>query len=261
MLALIGDRWLESDRSSGLSRLDDPSDYVRLELTLALKRHMPITPVLVGNVPMPRTSELPHELADLAFMNATRIDHGWAFEGQIARLMRDIEELSKDRSNSVNSLVNIVSKSKQTDKPFPIWKFVLMNRSGSSQVLTEVRCEVVEYRPSAAIPVTRVLKPIAVLDVPLPFMPSGKETFSVFPRDPILLANDDAVSIGLRFYCDRWLFALSVPGAVSFILKSAWALSTRKSALALSTGGEMYKMRFEFLTDQGLIAATDAFEI
>src|SRR5262249_34158693 len=47
MLALIGKGWVDAKNSSGRRRLEDPNDFVRLEIETALKRNIPVTPVLL----------------------------------------------------------------------------------------------------------------------------------------------------------------------------------------------------------------------
>src|SRR5277367_2433845 len=48
-LAVIGDAWLSITGKSGARRLDDPGDFVRIEIEAALSRNIPVIPVLVGN--------------------------------------------------------------------------------------------------------------------------------------------------------------------------------------------------------------------
>src|SRR5436305_2110625 len=47
LIAIIGERWLEI-RLHGLRRLDDPSDFVRIEIEAALTRNIPVIPILLG---------------------------------------------------------------------------------------------------------------------------------------------------------------------------------------------------------------------
>ena len=49
-------------------------DPVRIEVETALRRDIPIIPVLVGGSNMPKPAELPDSLKDFAFRNAARID-------------------------------------------------------------------------------------------------------------------------------------------------------------------------------------------
>src|ERR1022692_3242478 len=63
VLVLIGSRWLASTAGAGHRRLDDPSDFVRLEIEVALaRRDIFIVPVLVERARMPGAEELPVSL-------------------------------------------------------------------------------------------------------------------------------------------------------------------------------------------------------
>ena len=58
LLALIGDRWA-GVLPDGERRLDDPADFVRMEIETALNRGILVVPLLIGRVSMPSTTELP----------------------------------------------------------------------------------------------------------------------------------------------------------------------------------------------------------
>jgi formylglycine-generating enzyme required for sulfatase activity len=74
-LALIGPNWLESKDAAGKRRLDDPTDFVRQEIATALKRNIPVTPVLLQGAKMPAEQSLPDDLKDLAFRNGFELSH------------------------------------------------------------------------------------------------------------------------------------------------------------------------------------------
>jgi hypothetical protein len=65
MLAIIGPNWQGRD-SNGLSRIKKPDDWVRLELSTALKRNIRVVPVLVDGASLPDVSELPEDLEGLS---------------------------------------------------------------------------------------------------------------------------------------------------------------------------------------------------
>jgi hypothetical protein len=52
LLAVIGPRWLTVEGDSG-RRLDDPQDWVRLEIEAAIQRRVRIIPVLIDDARMP----------------------------------------------------------------------------------------------------------------------------------------------------------------------------------------------------------------
>src|SRR4051794_16352480 len=75
LLAVIGKNWIDARDEAGRRRLDDPLDFVRLETGAALKRDIPVVPVLVRGASMPRADQLPADLADLVFRNAIELTH------------------------------------------------------------------------------------------------------------------------------------------------------------------------------------------
>jgi len=103
LLALIGDRWFEADEH-GNRRLDDPSDYVRIEIEAALARDISVIPVLIGRSLLPREAELPSSLRDLIYRNALQLDPGQDFEAHVNRLIRGIERFRAKATNE--SLAN-----------------------------------------------------------------------------------------------------------------------------------------------------------
>jgi uncharacterized membrane protein YhaH (DUF805 family) len=74
-IAVIGPRWLTARGNDGNPRLDNPKDYVRLEIEAALKRDIRVIPVLVDGASMPQLSDLPSSLQALARRNAVEIAH------------------------------------------------------------------------------------------------------------------------------------------------------------------------------------------
>src|SRR5580765_7867268 len=74
VLAMIGPKWLTAIDDLGRRRLDDPSDFIVLELREALARDIPIIPVLVDGAVMPKKDQLPPVLEPLVRHNAAHLD-------------------------------------------------------------------------------------------------------------------------------------------------------------------------------------------
>jgi polar amino acid transport system substrate-binding protein len=74
LLALIGPQWLTITDENGQRRLDNPEDWVRLEIETALTRRIRVIPILVDDARMPRENELPATLSPLIRRNAVLID-------------------------------------------------------------------------------------------------------------------------------------------------------------------------------------------
>src|SRR5262249_31459156 len=69
-IAVIGPRWLNARNNDGKPRLDDPTDYVRLEIESALKRALRVTPVRGAGQSMRGLPDLPPPPQALARRNA-----------------------------------------------------------------------------------------------------------------------------------------------------------------------------------------------
>lgn len=91
-LAVIGEDWLTADNEDGVPRLQQPDDFVRLEIESALSRGIPVIPVLVGKVSMPTPEQLPDSMTELAFRNGTPIRPKPSFDPDVERLVRGIEK-------------------------------------------------------------------------------------------------------------------------------------------------------------------------
>jgi hypothetical protein len=78
VLVLIGNQWLDCKDKAGNRRLDDPHDYVRLEVATALGKNIVVIPILLQGAQMPSGNVLPDTLYDLSRRNAIRLnDDHW----------------------------------------------------------------------------------------------------------------------------------------------------------------------------------------
>jgi len=93
VLAVIGDRWLGVDYSSGSIRIQDPSDWVRRELEIALSRKIKIIPVTIDDFTFSSLStSLPESLKELLSLNAIPVRNGYEFYQNSQRLVDDIKK-------------------------------------------------------------------------------------------------------------------------------------------------------------------------
>jgi hypothetical protein len=92
VVAIIGPEWTGGKELSN-RRIDDPTDFVRLEVASALENGIPIIPVLVNNTPMPEAKNLPPELEGLAFRNGLALDTGIDFHHHADRLIAGIHRV------------------------------------------------------------------------------------------------------------------------------------------------------------------------
>jgi len=92
------DRLLEA-RAEGKRRLEDPEDFVRLEVLAALASGKPVIPVLVNGAVMPREADLPEALRALTRRQAFSLsDANW--KADVVRLVADIRPLLPRRAGA-----------------------------------------------------------------------------------------------------------------------------------------------------------------
>jgi serine/threonine protein kinase len=95
VLAVIGDHWLKV-RNTGLlrrrPRIYEANDFVRIEIEVALKRQIPLIPVLVGQARMPAASELPTSIRELAFRQATELRSGRNYHHHLSELITTLDD-------------------------------------------------------------------------------------------------------------------------------------------------------------------------
>jgi hypothetical protein len=92
VIAVVGPGWA-GNRDAGKRRIDDPTDFVRMEIAAALERGIPVIPVLLDHTAMPSVDDLPEELRSFAFRNALILDTGVDFHHHAGRLIGGIHEL------------------------------------------------------------------------------------------------------------------------------------------------------------------------
>jgi hypothetical protein len=89
-IAVIGPRWSTASGEKSHHRLDDPEDFVRLEIAAALRRGIRLIPASVEGASMPRASDLPDNLTSLVRRNATELSYA-RFDADVDRLIRSVE--------------------------------------------------------------------------------------------------------------------------------------------------------------------------
>jgi hypothetical protein len=92
LLAIIGDRWLDATDADGKKRLDDPEDFVRIEIESALEQGIPVIPLLVRGAQMPEEEDLPASLKPLVYRNGIPIRPDPDFHRDMDRLISALEE-------------------------------------------------------------------------------------------------------------------------------------------------------------------------
>lgn len=87
LLALIGPGWLDAKDGEGNRRLENATDLVRLEIAAALKRNIPVIPVLLQGVQVPSPERLPEDIRELAYRHAFGLGHS-TWESDVREMVR-----------------------------------------------------------------------------------------------------------------------------------------------------------------------------
>ena len=90
LLAVIGPNWLDARDEQGNRRLNNPNDFVRIEIAAALQRSIPVIPVLLEGARIPKATELPEDLKELSLRNGMEIRHA-SFQDDMNRLIRGLK--------------------------------------------------------------------------------------------------------------------------------------------------------------------------
>jgi hypothetical protein len=90
LLAVIGREWLTITDARGRRRLNNPHDFVRLEIEAALTRNVRVIPILVDGASMPDAAELPKSLAKLVRRQALELSPS-RFASDTGRLLKVLE--------------------------------------------------------------------------------------------------------------------------------------------------------------------------
>ena len=104
LLAIIGKDWATMVDGSNQRRIDLADDYVRHEIGTALRRNIPVIPVLVRKAEMPSSQMLPPDLASLSLREAIEVtdgDFNHDCERLIAAIERQFGEVRYERPQTI----------------------------------------------------------------------------------------------------------------------------------------------------------------
>lgn len=117
LLALIGDRWLTITDADGRRRLDDPEDFVRLEIETALTRGVRVIPILVAGARMPDAIDLPPGLARLVRRQALDLSPN-RFEADLSRLLKVLNStLAETKGKAAWEAADWFRRETETEQP------------------------------------------------------------------------------------------------------------------------------------------------
>src|SRR5262245_35399419 len=152
LLALIGPGWVAAMDEGGRRRLDDPSDFVRLEIETALRRNIRVIPVLLDGASLPPEESLPRGLQPLVRRQAVQIAH---------------ERFAADAEGLVRSLETVVAPGRRWASPAAAARVVsAVGRAGLGNLLLAWAYAFL------ATPVCGAIAQLLILQVLNPFLPA-----------------------------------------------------------------------------------------
>jgi hypothetical protein len=123
-----------------------------------------------------------------------------------------------------------VVKNKGSENDFPQVNALLVNETSRDEVVVAIAAQVLEYHPYAAPPQSRVLKPLAVVDIELPLGLGSKEKRL---EQPVVVAAGDSATIQLRLFVSYRNLPIPPGRAAGYRLR--FVLTTAKGA-SIETG-------------------------
>jgi hypothetical protein len=100
LLAVIGKGWIEQ-KAGGGPRINDPKDFVRIEIVAALSGNVRVIPVLLDGASMPTEEALPEPLRPLALRNAIEVSNS-RFSSDVERLVEVVSKILGESDTSHN---------------------------------------------------------------------------------------------------------------------------------------------------------------
>lgn len=161
VLAMIGPRW-HGPKAQRRSRLDDATDWVRIEIETALDSKIRIIPVLIDGTPMPKPEQLPESIRNLAYLNAIKIDTGEYFDIQMEKLVKSIgQHISRDDSQVKEGGDATGKAAKGREDKIDVSKLGLDAKPVTEPVKESPKAEppIAEVAKAAATPVEHVAPP------------------------------------------------------------------------------------------------------
>ena len=103
-LCAVGPNWLTANDEDGSRRLNQPGDYVRIEIAAALSRDIPVIPVLIDGARVPKGRDLPEEIAPLTRRQAVEVRNSH-FRRDVNDLTQKIRAILREKRSSPGRLL------------------------------------------------------------------------------------------------------------------------------------------------------------
>jgi hypothetical protein len=131
LIAVIGPDWLDARDEKGHRRLDKPDDFVRIEIGTALKRGIPVIPILLEGTRVPKADQLPDDLKELALRTGLNVRHD-SFSEDMERLIRGLKGGQSQASTEADDIEG-------ADSAIPLRKILVASGRADKRFAMEIR--------------------------------------------------------------------------------------------------------------------------
>jgi ketosteroid isomerase-like protein len=233
LIVLMGKHW-RGGRAPSEGRLDDPNDFVRLEIATALKRNIQVIPVLLREAKPPGAQDLPDDIAQLARIHALEITDE-DFDHDIQRLASHIK-LSSDGGRRWRKVILTIGGAALLLIAVVVFGFFNRERANPRPRLATAGPETTPTLPSPTAKSPEmgdIFKQVAAPLVPLGPRPAASEKISGQPASAEVRAairkNYDRLS---EAYAKRDLQAFKAVYAPDFVARDGQMVIDAETAFS-----------------------------
>ena len=145
LVAVIGDKWISIPGEDGKPRLNNPDDFVRIEIEAALGRDIPVIPLFVRGAKSIDKNDLPASLMDLALRNGLEIRPDPDFHKDMTRLIEGIQDKYMDAPISLRGLTPSGKSSQVPNRQIESQKNLWYIQAFSNEAIADINRAVGTY--------------------------------------------------------------------------------------------------------------------
>lgn len=123
-VVVIGPQWVDIRSVHGERRLDDPADFVRVEVESALRDGLAVIPVLVQGATLPSAEELPASLRPLVEREPVAVHYAPAFDGDMRALSQKMAPIlwpEQARRSLLRRLFSLRTGASHAERTAALW--------------------------------------------------------------------------------------------------------------------------------------------
>lgn len=144
-----------------------------------------------------RKPDIPADLEQICLgCLSKRVTDRYQTADDLAQALR--QQLAPRKLERQTNLFRVATVFPLESEPFPLWGCTLVNQSQDPLIVNKLNLELLEFKAVRGASQSKLLAPIATLDVTLPLQPGN------YPQDvpyPIMLAPRDAATVAIRLSC------------------------------------------------------------